>query len=485
MQGPDFDAEAESELTITEMKALKRQKELVLIEKAKFQEAQREAEGISWGMSEDADEETDLSVNPFASTNNEELFLDDPKKTLRGYFEREGFDLDYRVDEMSPGTFVCRIELPITDSNGRPITAELCHKGKKKDCVLQAALEACRILDRHGVLRQAHHEPRRRKRASSDSADDDEFYDRTGDVERKRQQKAANTQSVALSHDELLRQEQELLEKIDTLNRQIDEYHRKERVLKKRSANDEDLDDFMSNLSKDKALDKTEIRRMRVELQSLRNDHVRLQKLIKIARPIDLPPLKLDGDGPDPEDKPKKLNLPLFGKRGGPFKFGKSATATASKKSMVTPAESSSNKDYKTDEEEIEEKEEVVTNVKMDPIPSEEKRRKLSPSNSCEESIEATESLSRENSNSNADEPTPSVDTADRAADDKAAEVAAEAAAVKKRRNRIRIRGDRYRENVDIDDSIEHKDVAKYSTWVPPENQSGDGSTNLNQKYGY
>lgn len=157
LQGPDFDEEAESELTITEMKEIKHRKALELIAKQQFQEEQREAEGINWGMSEDADEETDLSVNPFASTNNEELFLDDPKRTLRGYFEREGFDLDYRVDEMSPGTFVCRIELPITDSNGRSITAELCHKGKKKDCVVQAALEACRILDRHGVLRQAHH----------------------------------------------------------------------------------------------------------------------------------------------------------------------------------------------------------------------------------------------------------------------------------------------------------------------------------------
>lgn len=108
LQGPNFDEEAESVLTITEMKELKLKKIQEQRQKLQEEEKRRENEGVSWGMSEDADEETDLSHNPYASTANEELFLQDPKKTLRGFFEREGLDLEYKVDELSAGNYICK-----------------------------------------------------------------------------------------------------------------------------------------------------------------------------------------------------------------------------------------------------------------------------------------------------------------------------------------------------------------------------------------
>lgn len=433
-------------------------------------------------MGEDADEETDLTVNPYASTNNEELFLEDPKKTLRGFFEREGLNLEYNVDDMSQGTFVCRVELPIDDAFGKPMIAEVCHRGKKKDAVFQCALEACRILDRQGILRTSTHEPRRSKIKENSDSDDDEFLDRTGDVEKRRQRKKNSHSSSSVSYQELIQQEVDLLDKISKIQNNLDKYQNELKELKNSNEKSDDLDSFMDNLKHESKIDKTEARRLRYELQSLKQDHTKLQKLIKIATPLELPLLIKQNDvhkketneenkNSQPVISTKKFNFPLFGKRN------KVQTVTSVNDSIQKLTKEKIECNKKSDDEEIEnevkdkqntsnaniETKEENTNIIKGPTFDSEFQEKIDQS-PCK-TTDDEKLLKREHEDNEIEES--NITTTNKKS--------------KRSRNRIR---ERARDLID-GDTENVKDSEKFSNWVPPENQTGDGFTELNDKFGY
>ncbi|XP_034488543.1 kanadaptin [Drosophila innubila] len=512
LQGPSEDEEPESELTVTELREQRDQQIAAAVaEKVrKAEEAleQERNEGASWGMSEDADEETDLTHNPYASTNNEELFFDDPKRTLRGFFEREGLTLEYKCDELSQASFVCRVELPIDDSNGRPIVVEVSHKGRKKDCVVQCALEACRTLDRHGVLRQANQESQKRKvLKTGDSDDEDEFWDRTGDVARKKQRLENTGTSVALTYDDLLKQESELNEELEKVEQEITAYQQNEKRLKelavKQQSVEDDLDNFMDTLSENVTpVDKTEIKKLRLEEQRIRSEKQKLQRLIKIAKPTALPFLGSSASSvsvnKDPESNVNKKQLPMIGKRNQFSKF-KVVKAVPSIRPKVQANV------FESDEEEVEEEEEEE--IKTDAVTKQSTSEGSKERNPTAESevdshniIAAPDAISKCNVvksiEKTAEVPTAPVETSADITDpqtDPAAsselnseEQSAEEAAHRKRRQRARQRN-KQRQDVDMDlnELAEHEDDEKYAKWVPPTNQSGDGITHLNDKFGY
>uniref|UniRef100_A0A1Q3EY53 Putative anion exchanger adaptor protein kanadaptin n=1 Tax=Culex tarsalis TaxID=7177 RepID=A0A1Q3EY53_CULTA len=482
LTGPAEDEDAPSEMTITEMKELREKQNKLREEMAEIERQERERieklkeeEGVNWGMGEDADEETDLAHNPYAMSNNEELFLDDPKKTLRGYFEREGHELDYKLEELSAGSYVCRVELPVDDDLGRPVVAEATHKGKKKEVVVQCALEACRILDRYGLLRQATHEPRRRHKKTSDSDDDDDFLDRTGDIERRRQRKEKKASAEVHTYEDLIRQESELLEKLEDIEARL---QRRQLIEKgtRLPENDDDVDDFLEKLSADKPYDKFEVRRLRLEKDRLTKDHVTLQKLIKIAKPLDLPSMSgMPGTSADGKDQLKKKMLPLFGKRN------KLSAAFGIKKSEIKVGGATSAHGEEVEEDDDEDgcaapakKEEPkpvdepatkrVHGPSFNPDLLEQHRKKVTGESSIE-LAKAPEEPKKRKSEADSGE--------------------AEAESSKKKRSRNRGGRERNRDNVDFDDSEELQSEDKNVEWVPPEGQSGDGITSLNQKYGY
>ncbi|XP_030371628.1 kanadaptin [Scaptodrosophila lebanonensis] len=524
LQGPSEDEEPESELTVTELREQREQQAVAAAEekqrKALEAEERERNEGVSWGMGEDADEETDLTHNPYASTNNEELFFDDPKRTLRGFFEREGLYLEYKCDELAQGSFVCRVELPLDDSNGRPIVVEVTHKGRKKDCVVQCALEACRTLDRHGVLRQANQESQKRKIVKpEDSDDEDEFLDRTGDVARKKQRKVDAGTSVTLTYDDLIKKEAELNIELREVEVEITNYQENQKRLKALAAKQQnasdDLDNFMDTLSEDvEKLDKTEIKRLRVTQQRIKAEQLKLQRLIKIAKPTAMPfqVTGMETDSKAQGSLANKKQLPMIGKRNqfSKFKVIKALPSTRTKASTKAFAsdeeeveeeeedEEDENEDKNEDEtdenkKKEEEKEEDVSEVAAKPV-----AKKSSEPTALTETVTAnvdivTDAVAPVNVVASPDteqEPilddtpldAPSVDAAAANTCAQSEEVAQQ----KKRRQRAR---QRIKQRPDVDMELgelaEHEDDDKYAKWVPPTNQSGDGITHLNEKFGY
>lgn len=172
----------------------------------------------------------------------------------------------------------------------------------------------------------------------------------------------------------------------------------------------------MTTLSSNVDIDKTKIRKLRVEQQSLEADHKKLQRLIKIAMPAQMPFLN-----PTDDIKKRSKLLPLLGKR------------TELKVTHTTTRPANPVKESECESEEDE---------KVEPS--------LQQSETETESKDEKESSSQSNSS--------------------------------KRRSRMRVRT-KCRDN-DMEDA-QTEDPDKYSGWVPPQNQSGDGLTELNEKFGY
>lgn len=427
-----------------EMKLLKQQAE----NDERLKKEKEEAEGINWGMGEDAEEESDLAENPFALTNNEELFLDDPKKTLRGWFEREGHDLQYQTEEKGLGQFVCWVDLPI-DSSVKSVRAEAIVKGKKKEAVIQCALEACRILDRYGVLRQATHEGRKRKSRNWEEddfydSDEDNYLDRTGTIERKREKRMRNAGKLETKVETY----STLMEQLNNVSKEINEINDllKKNKQSKNSGDDnsgEDaLDAFMSNLTSS-LLNKSDITKLKLKLQNLHKEEENLKKLVDIARPANLP----------------SLIVPSASKSSD-FDANKSEDEKISSPKLEKIVE------IEDDDEE------TVEKSRYGLIKNPEELKKVDDDD-CEDKIEI------ENKKIDKQE-------GDKIDDDDKIEMTEAQLQKRKKKNQKRIQQRAEKASKDLQKGYEEdKFKEDYSMWLPPENQSGDGKTSLNDKFGY
>lgn len=352
LQGPEEDSEAESELSITELKALSQEKarkrqeeqaerERKLKEAEEKGEEQEQARGVSWGMMEDAAEEfPDMEQNPFAETaDNESMYIDDPRKALAKWFEREGCELEYQVEEKGYAQFLCKVELPVDTPTGESPIVEALVKGKKKDAMAAAALDACRMLDRLGLLKPTNQSAREKKVKQWEeddfyASDEDEFLDRTGSIEQKRRKRmkmAGKEQDVVETFESLSTKHAATVAELATCEQELGQaVARRERAAARSETSD--LDSYVAELRHGAQVDKETVQKLKMKIIHLKQEKERLVKLINIARPASMPALKT---ADEEKARPKAAASIMIGKRGGRGLLGRVKNMRPDSKAQV------------------------------------------------------------------------------------------------------------------------------------------------------
>uniref|UniRef100_A0A1A7WEG5 Solute carrier family 4 (Anion exchanger), member 1, adaptor protein n=2 Tax=Iconisemion striatum TaxID=60296 RepID=A0A1A7WEG5_9TELE len=524
LQGPEFDEEEESELTVTELRerARKQRAELEKRMMGDLSDGEEEKEeeeageegstkaqskkgdsGCTWGMDEEAaPEEDENEENPFSTEfqeDQEAAYLKDPKKALQGFYDREGEELEFEYEDKNHGTWLCRIKLPVDDAAGRQLVAEVTHTGKKKEAAVQCCLEACRMLEARGLLRQEAVSRKRRKKNWEDEdyydSDDDTFLDRTGTVEKKRQERMKKAGKI----EERPETYESLVVKLSAVETELADTQKKLNAGKQDSSSsstEDSLDAFMTAVKSEASMDAVERRKLHVHVADLRKEAQRLRKLVDLTRPAQMPSLLPSGSS---EGGKLKKTLPLFGAMKGGSKF-KLKTGTIGKlppKRPNLPAELFNMKELPPGGEEEDEKEEEeeaginkdrdecsITESKSD---TEEFSASTSEENTPlkEKSLEVKEKIHQPKRSDEAEQQgrASSRKSVTPPSPDPKIGGDAEPAADPSPKKKKRMIGPS-RPPVQLSGQYPQDDP-EYSVWMPPAGQTGDGRTHLNEKYGY
>ncbi|KAG2468376.1 NADAP protein, partial [Polypterus senegalus] len=282
---------------------------------------------LSQTADEVQEEDDENEENPFATgfqEDTEAFYIKDPKKALQGFFDREGEELEYEFDDKGRATWICRARLPADDASGRQLVAEVTHTGKKKEAAIQCALEACRMLDARGLLRQEAVSRKRRKKNWEDEdfydSDDDTFLDRTGAIEKKRQDRMRKAGKIQEKPDTF----DSLVVKLQEVEKELAETEQKLNLGKGdcQPSADDPLDAFMKEVRTGGTLDSITRKKLHLRASELKKEGQHLRKLVEIARPAQMPELETPSTSEaKSQEKPKKLSLPMFGAMKGGSKF--------------------------------------------------------------------------------------------------------------------------------------------------------------------
>ncbi|CAF0714776.1 unnamed protein product [Adineta steineri] len=390
----------------------------------------------------------------------EPFYLKDPKRTLTAFFEREGAELVYDVEDHQFGSYSCTIKLPIVDEYGRSIQAE-CEKKhcKRKEIIQECILEACRILDDQGVLREGTaasslYTPRvqqikRQLLEDNDfyEEDEDTFYDRTGELEKKRlkrmewsghltnEKQVETFDSLCLKLTNLYKEQVDLEQKLETAKQM------EENAAKNASKTDKDVDEvdiYIRQLKQGEKLNMKVKWQWRKRLLEIENEERQHAKLLKVC-------------------KPREFNIQTWREN---IREEAKQNLTAKQLPIVQPSPPSLPPKQIIETKPPTNIEQMLPPSLPLPLPA------SSSSSSSQPSI---------SSESNNIPPTPQQT------------VAVDPVPVKPITTTTRRKpGRSTKDSKDQYDDADHYSEDKFAGWMPPENeQTGDGRTALNEKYGY
>uniref|UniRef100_A0A915PSS7 FHA domain-containing protein n=1 Tax=Setaria digitata TaxID=48799 RepID=A0A915PSS7_9BILA len=313
--GPSFDVDEEWEYSPTEMKRLIEQKKLydkIQREKEEALKIGKESDGIMWGM--DYDEELAYAQIHEGDDiqDREERYRTDPVKVLSRFFEKEGFDMEFTYEESGTGhnhKWICSIELPVDTAAGQSLLASAVCSGSKKESQTLCAFDACKTLDMHGLLFRSSNEVRKKAKNLADNdyydSDEDTYFDRTGQIEKNREMRRQRAMEMKGQVAAEIETFETLTKKIASTSEELSKVvarlgaiskKREEKNDEKKSDDEDDLDKFCNQLGhfndeKDSMAVKTEKSILRHRLVALKHEKERLEKLAKIAKPVELPTL--------------------------------------------------------------------------------------------------------------------------------------------------------------------------------------------------
>lgn len=298
MEGPNEDQE--EELDMSEVKKIKEHNKQVRATKQKQKQTSmpaKDGDGASWGFQEDAEEE-ELDLKTLLEKK-KKIDVKDPKKTLKGFFDREGIDFEYEMSERGFGTkvvHVAQVRLPIESSYGVEMIAEGT-SSNKKDAVLNCATDACRIIQAYDMMQNKCSEDQRLKRQreleENDfyDSDEDNFLDRTGSIEKKRlkrkQMAGKAVKQEAETHDSLKAKLKEKRTNLKTLETKL----KKSTETSQDEEDGDSLDAFMSNMGN--KLDKKDESQLKQQIKELNSEILELERLVELTQPA-LPALKIE-----------------------------------------------------------------------------------------------------------------------------------------------------------------------------------------------